>query len=637
MKKLTQGILCLLMATSLVACSSSSSSSSSSATSSTDGTVTDGTYTSTQVGYNEKNVVVEVTVKDGALSEITIDESDNNQQMASDDDRADLASRMVEANSYDVDGISGATMTSNAVKEAVKDCMTQAGFTFEEETTATKGEDETAECDVLIIGLGASGTLAAISAAENGATVIGVEATGAIGGMGNAAQGMFAINTKEQKERYTEEELAEYNEEFWYNEIISESRHMGNAALITKDINESANTVQYLQDHGVAMYLSETPQMIGHFDQIVEYHRWNNTEPFVHLQASMEDLGVDMRINTTATSLTTDDTGVVTGAVCTKEDGSTLTITAKATIVSTGSFAGNEELMREVLTDAVYDNCQVIPAQDLPGIDMMWNVGAAKGQLLPMAHGVTTTVTLEVADQLTLNTPILWVNNLGKRFMSSSDLKETTNFTTDVVAQGGVAYTIVDEATVQRWSDDSYENTGTWVHYWDHTGILDENGEHTIYHATIDYDTFQSDFELLEEAGEGIKVDTLEEVAEYLGCDLDDLQATVDSYNTAVETKNDTEFHTDSEDLVYTVKEGPYYVTKGHAGILVALGGVNTSDELEVLDENHNIIPGLYATGNNVSGISDFVYSTIEGIGLGFSLTSGRLAGQYATEYALSK
>ena len=123
---------------------------------------------------------------------------------------------------------------------------------------------------------------------------------------------------------------------------------------------------------------------------------------------------------------------------------------------------------------------------------------------------------------------------------------------------------------------------------------------------------------------------TLEEAAEFIGCDPETLKTTVENYNKAVETGVDEEFHTEKDDLVYSVEEGPFYVTKGHAGVLVALGGVNVTPDLEVLDNDNHII------GNNCSGVSEGVYSTIEGVGLGFALTSGRLAGATSAEYAAS-
>ena len=290
--------------------------------------------------------------------------------------------------------------------------------------------------------------------------------------------------------------------------------------------------------------------------------------------------------------------------------------------------------MKEVLGEEVYNNAMVMAGAELPGLEMMWNVGAAKGDLLTMNHGVVTMNADEKVSELTLNTPILWVNREGKRFMNEDLLKDTVHFSSAVVAQGGVAYTIVDQATVDRWTDMSQENTGTWIHYWDQHGIVDENGEPTIYHAPMDIDTWNAGFDALTAAGEGGVFDTIEEAAAFIGCDADDLQETIDNYNTYVENGYDEEFFKDKEDLVYSVKEGPYYVTKGHSGVLGALGGVNTNELLEVLRDDQSVIGNLYATGNNVSGISHGAYQDVEGVGLGFSLTSGRLAGAHAAENA---
>ncbi len=644
-KKLMALSLCVAMTASLCACGNSTTTTETTKaeettgettaeaageTSAAAGEATDGTYTATEKGFGG-DVTVTITVENGELTKVDIQGANETANVGG-AAMPELQAAMESAKSPEVDSVSGATVTSEAVKKAALSCFEQAGLSYDQKEVA-KGEDVTADADVLVIGLGASGTMAAIGAAENGATVIGVEATDTIGGMGNAAQGMFAIGTDEQKERYGED--LPTDEEYWFNKIMEENRYLGNGALVSEYVNESANTVQYLQDKGVNVYLSDQPQMIGHFDTMVEYHRWNNAEPFKYLTQAMEDAGVDIHMNTTAQSLLTDSEGNVTGAVCTQEDGSTLTVNAKAVIVATGSFAGNEELMRKALGNA-YDNCMVIKGADLPGLDMMWNVGAAEGDMLPMSHGVTASANLKVADQLTLNTPILWVNNLGNRFMSADLLKETTNFTTAVVGQGGYAYTIVDQKTVDRWTDTTKENTGTWVHYWDRFGIVDADGKPTIYHAPVDKETFEKDFETLTEAGEGIVANTLEEAAEFIGCDPETLKTTVENYNKAVETGVDEEFHTEKDDLVYSVEEGPFYVTKGHAGVLVALGGVNVTPDLEVLDNDNHIIKGLYAVGNNCSGVSEGVYSTIEGVGLGFALTSGRLAGATSAEYAAS-
>lgn len=628
-KKLLSCLLAGMMSVTLFGCSSSNSGTSSTA-SSEGSSVKDGTYTASATGFQDGEVTVTITVEGGKITEAVVDSSSQSKGYGADAAEG-LAEEIVEAQSGDIDVVSGATYTRDAVSEAVEDCMNQAGMTAAASTTE-KGEDETVETDVVVVGMGASGSTAALRAAEGGASVIGIEATSALGGFGNAAQGMFAVGSVEQQERYGDNE--ETDEEYWYDHFTERDNNMGNAKLIRTFISEAKNTVSYMLNHEVGFFLSETAQQIAHFDTEVVYHRWNNADPFRFLQQYLDEAGVEIYFNTTANQILVDEDGNATGVVCEKEDGSTLTVNAKSVIISTGSFANNADLMKEVLGEDVYENCNVLAGSYAPGVDMMWEVGADEGELLTMNHGVVTQGAEEVVSEVTLNSPVLWVNNQGKRFMNEDLLKDTVEFTSAVIAQGGTAYTIVDQATADRWTDESKENTGTWVHYWDRFGIVDEDGNPTIYHAPISKEDWDAGFEALEEAGEGGVFDTLEEAAEFIGCDVEDLEETITNYNSYVKSGEDEEFFKSKESLKYSVSEGPYYVTKGHAGVLGALGGVNTNEKLQVLNTEHEVIKNLYATGNNVSGISYGTYQDVEGVGLGFSLTSGRLAGIQAARNA---
>ena len=127
---------------------------------------------------------------------------------------------------------------------------------------------------------------------------------------------------------------------------------------------------------------------------------------------------------------------------------------------------------------------------------------------------------------------------------------------------------------------------------------------------------------------------SIEEIAAYIGCSAEALQETVDNYNAYVKAGQDDEFFKSAEDLIWTVEEGPFYVTKGYNAVLGALGGVNVNERLQVLDQADQPIEGLYATGNNLSGISVAAYGNVEGVGLSTALTTGRLSGVFAAEYA---
>lgn len=591
--------------------------------------IKDGTYTASEKGYGG-DVTVTLTISSGTISDVSIEGADETKDIGQ-AAIPDLIEQIKTAQSSEIDGVSGATMTSNAVKNAVDAAMNEAGFTVD--TNTVKGEDQTLTTDVVVIGMGASGSMAALSAAEAGVDVIGIEMTNTLGGMGNAAQGMFAIGTSLQEERYGNDLGSD--EEYWFNHYLELSNYLGNGQLIRTFVSEAKNTVEYLLDHDINVYLSKTAQQIAHFDDTVIYHRWGNTQPFEHLQEYLDQYNVDIHYNTTATKLLTNENNEVIGVECVNADGSKLIVNAKSVIVATGGFAGNEEMMKEALGEEIYETVSVMGGSDGSGLEMMYAVKAGKGELLSMNHGVgPKSQDVQVADQLTLNSPVLWVNNLGQRFMAASLLKDTVDYSSAVLAQGGYAYTIVDQKTVDQWTDMTQENTGSWVHYWDRFGITDENGDPTIYHAPVDKETFLSDFEVLTKTGDGKIVDTIEEAAKFIGCDVDTLKATITSYNQAVNDKYDPEFFTDEDSLIWTCETGPYYITKGYNAVLGSLGGVNVTNEMQVVTENNEIIKGLYSTGNNVSGLSVAAYVNVEGTGLGFALTSGRLAGTNAAEYA---
>lgn len=618
MKKFGKLMLSTMLACSLFGCTQKA------------GGAKDGEFSANEKGFGG-DIKVTLKVSGGKVEDVTIDASKETPDKGG-AAAEQLAKEIKEKQSPNVDVVSGSTISSKAIIKAAKSVFEQAGLKVEN-TAAKKGEDETVDTDVLVVGMGASGTLAALAASEAGAKVIGVEATDVLGGFGNAAQGMFAIGTELQKERYGDH--MQTNEEYWYEFMQDHNSQLGNSSLIRRFVSEAKNTVAYCLEKGVKFYLSEMPQQIAHFNTDVIYHRWGGAEPFKHFAEQLEKDGVEVKYNTTAKELITDKDGNVVGAICEKQDGGKLTVNAKSVIVATGSFAANQELMKETLGDTVYNNAMVIKGNQLPGIEMMWDKGAAKGELLTMNHGVVTKgAGEETVSQLSLNTPILWVNSQGQRFMNEDLLKDTVEFSSAVVAQGGLAYTIFDQTTAERWTDTTQPNTGSWVHYWDRFGIKDENGKPTLYHAPIDKDTWNADWKALEDANAGKICQTLDEVAEFIGCDKETLKETIAKYNTFVKNGSDTDFFKDPQDLTYIVENGPFYVTCGHSGVLGALGGVNTTDKLEVLTDDYKVIKGLYATGNNVSGVSVAAYQNVEGVGLGFSLTSGRLAGQAAAEYA---
>lgn len=189
----------------LSACNSSSSSVAASGAS----VYTAGTYTATAKGMND--ITVTMTFSDTAITEVKVDTANETLDLAV-NSAADFQTMLMEAQSAEIDGVSGATVTSNAVKEAAADCIQQAmGLTggAEDESTsygddprgaaraAAKADgrvfgysgpgdwlgeapafssvDSEVDCDVCVVGLGHAGVAAVLGAAEKGAKVVGIE------------------------------------------------------------------------------------------------------------------------------------------------------------------------------------------------------------------------------------------------------------------------------------------------------------------------------------------------------------------------------------------------------------------------------------------------------------------------------
>lgn len=595
--------------------------------------ITAGTYTGEEQGYGG-TISVTLTIdeqgviKSGEVNAAT--ETDKIGQTAA----PQVLDAIIESNSTKVDSVTGATITSEAVMSAAQKALAQGGVVMEA-VEAAKGEDEVITVDVAVVGAGLSGLAASGAVLDAGATVLAVEKTNNVGGISKFfSGGPFAVESELQKEaggKYAElttEQLIQ---------TLNDYSHYINYAPLTKNIVEnSAETIEFLENWGLTFHVNESSPQLAHQDDDLKWRMYHWFDTFSYeptdisasdvLRDNMVEKGLDLRLETTANELLTDGNGNVCGFVAEKADGSTLTVHAKSVVLATGGFAGNADMMKEYFhTDGIG-----LMGETGSGVQMAWSAGADKWDVQSaLLHG-SGIVAPENPTQLNLasspfnqivRSPLLWIDRAGNRFGNEEAVYDTAYTSNLGYSVGGIYYIVVDTATLNAYTQ----------------------GNHLVTDPAVGGANFEpADFIGLAEEGvlQGnvFKGETLAELAAQTGMDAEKLKANIEEYNEACRTKHDPYGKT-PENLRYPVENGPYYAVKMQISNLGTLGGVRVSEKLEAVDSNLSPIPGLYVVGNDAAGFYGNItsYPPYEGLATGFALNSGKIGGRSAAEFALEE
>lgn len=618
--------LVFAMSTSLfVGCSSNNTSSNSTAKA--------GTYTATEKGFCG-DVTVNVTIaENGSIESIDVT-ADSETPDIGGKAAPQIAENIVTNQSLAVDTVSGATVTSTAVLTAITNALTESGANIDalkNAETAKKGENEEATVDVVVVGAGGSGTAAALAAAEAGLNVMVIEKTASAGGNTKISSGFFAVDTDLLKE-----DGHELSVDKAVQDLMKFNQYLSNGTIIRKIVENAGDTVEWLQGYGVDFYIPETTTQLAHEDDVYKwktYHKYkDNTAAYENMYANLDTMGADVRYNTSLETIIKNDEGVVTGITATKADGGTLTINAKATIIATGGYGADAEKTSEALKSDLFNSLGMPNAGE--GIEAIEAVGGYDLDATPLLHACQFAAAEVKQDSAgdnlagfsdtsltqVLNTPLLWVDQTGSRFTNEDVVYDTAFWANAAYTVGGKYYIIVDEATLKSFSE------GTKL-------VVSQAGPG----AKMDLDDFVALADSAVEAGTAFKGSTLAELAEASGMDVSDLEASVARYNTMVQKGEDTDFGKASESLAYSVESGNFYALDVRGVFLGSIGGVKVDENMQVMTNNYEFIPGLYAAGATAGGYYTGVgYPPYEGLASGFAYTSGRIAGMSAVDYVNS-
>jgi len=476
------------------------------------------------------------------------------------------------------------------------------------------------ETDIVVVGSGSTGLVAALTAAEGGAKVILLEKMRSMGGVSNFAEGMFGAESDMQRQQYVS-----YTRDDAFKTIMEYSHWRANARLVRAFVDESAATITWLQQQGVEFdeVTTNVPggPVVWHILKGPETER--GSMMIKTLTERAKEKGVEFWLATQAKKLIK-ESNKITGIIIEK-DGEELKINAKAIIIATGGYANNKEWIKKYTGFDLGVNLFPVGNVDKmgDGIRMSWEVGAAEegmGVLQFIRGGPVLGVGLSFISPLesASNQPTLRVTQDGERYCDESIIG---NFAFDGNAmarlKGKSVFTIFDESLVNYWMEE-----GT------------DMGTGRIYPPGKRLNIGEALKEALEtKAPDVYAANSVEELAGEIGLNPTVLKATVEEYNGFCAKGHDGLFAKNPKYL-RPLKGPKFYALKSNLVFLGTLGGIKINHKMEVVDKKENPIPGLYAGGMDAGGIYGDSYDVITcGGTLAFGVNSGRIAGKNALKY----
>ena len=596
-----------------------------------------GDFTGTAKGFGG-DVSVTLTLTDGAITGCTAEGKDETEGVGS-QAIAKMPGEIAESGSIAVDGVSGATITSTAIKEAAAAALTAAGLNPDDYKTAVEkdaaAEDSTVDADVVVVGAGGAGMTAAITAAAEGKTVVILESQSMVGGNSvRATGGMNAGKTVYQDENEfgesagVEKTLKTAAEKYADNETITAlaktvseqwaayqanptgyfdsvelmeldtmigGKGVNDPALVETLCSNSADAIDWLGEQGITLH------SVSSFGgaSVKRIHRPVNAEGktvsvgsymIPLLQENCEKAGVKMMLDTTATEILTDANGAAVGVKATGASGETVTVNAKAVVLATGGFGANLDMVvkyKPELKGFMTTNAPGIQGQ---GIEMAQAIGAAtvdmdQIQIHPTVEANTAAL---ITEGLRGDGAIL-INEEGKRFIDEVGTRDVVS-AAEIAQTGSYSWLVVDQAmadassVIQGYIKKGYTVTGA----------------------------------------------TYEELGKAMGVDAAAFAETMEKWNGYVEAKNDPDFGRTS--FANPLNTAPYYAVKVTAGVHHTMGGLKINANTEVLNEKGEVIPGLFAAGEVTGGVHGA--NRLGGNAVADFTVFGRIAGAAASDYA---
>ena len=639
----------------LAACNAASGSASAS-TSGAAGQYIPGTYEGTAEGISS-TVKVTMTFSDSAVTDVVVDTSGETASFgaaAADE----LREQLLAAGSAEIDGVSGSTITSDAVMKAAKSCYAQAkGEAVVSSVQLPTGDEndwlgtepdidetaitETVDTDILIVGAGNGGMFAAAYAAANGLNFRVIEQNANVQDTRHWYGAVDSAAAKEAGEPATDKakllsEISRYASgkcdqrvvKTWINESAAMHDFMrsiledkygwvcdftsgSEAAWPTENAEHNTDYLFPVQEHNYMA--SESASGLARNELLLQY---------------IQELGYDVDFKTSLAKLEKNSDGRITGVIAqSTEDDHFIRYNAnQGVLLACGGFPGNPYMMEQLdpLGTSVTTACSYSPADKGYGIRAaVWAGANLDKEAAPMlfdrgivAPGVDGGYVASdsafggkafpgpIRQYNPGTQPFLKVNRNGERFANESSPYNDIVYA--AAHQPGRVYAQICDANI----------------------LEDAKRFHTIgcsaqtRNAGAEY--IQKQMDNAEKEGVFFKADTIEELADKLGFTgeaKDTFLATVDRYNELYDKQNDEDFGKPAYRLS-AIRTAPFYGCWLGASLLCTEQGIAINDKGQALDNDNKPMPGLYVTGDMSGSFFANNYPCLmAGVAMGRTLT----------------
>lgn len=565
-----------------------------------------GTYTASAEGIHGP-IEVEVKFSADKIESITVKKQNETEGIGS-IAVAELPKKIVEAQSLAVDGISGATKSSDAIFAAVADCVKQAGGDVEALKAAgsnagAKKEEKQLEADLVVVGAGGSGMTATVRATELGLKTIVVEKMPFMGGAISISGGNQVVTGSElqKQEGVTDDSPASMVEDFKKN---GDNLNVNDLIeLYAKNVGETTNWL----DQTVGVHYQKGLHKLAEYSHNRELaYEGGGAGAAKVLREKVNASGAQVLLNTRATDLIVGSDGKIEGVKASNEK-TAYTIKAKAVLLSTGGYGNNKDMLSDEMKNALYygpvsstgDGIKMATAKGIDAATRLMEYGKRYPNGVEVAKGKAKSTI--VANYAGFKESAILVNKEGKRVVNEKASNRQI-LEAELKQPDSMLYVLMDAATFDIYKS-KLPDTG--ISEKDVDTYLASNGKSTPVFA---------------------HAKTLKELAGIVGMDPATLENTVKTYNGYVEAGKDAEFGRSPEYMTKKIGDGPYYLVEQKPRFATTMGGLVVNTSLEVMNKSDKVIPNLYASGETVGGVMGD--DSPSGANNGWAVTSGKLAAE---------